>query len=91
MKFEVPLLIVMAASLADSFQNHRLAIGSHRTSKIHREASAEEADTVSQTVTKEDLLGARDAIDKLLREKACGGCIRVMSHVARYCLPDWQF
>jgi hypothetical protein len=28
--------------------------------------------TMAATVTKEDLLGARDAIDKLLREKACG-------------------
>lgn len=28
--------------------------------------------TEAQTVTKEDLLAARDEIDKILREKACG-------------------
>lgn len=36
-----------------------------------QQATAAE-ETESQAVTKEDLLGARDEIDRLLREKACG-------------------
>jgi hypothetical protein len=42
---------------------------------IQRKAT--EKDTDATVVTKDDLLGARDEIDKLLREKACGTHNRV--------------
>ena len=67
MKFQLPLSVVLlSAPSVSAFQNHRKS----RISTITRRATAKDV----ETVTKEDLLAARDEIDKLLREKACGTC-----------------
>ena len=69
MKLQLPLAVLLcSASSTSAFQNHFPSHRGHRASSFQRGSTAQE----TETVTKEDLLGARDAIDKLLREKACG-------------------
>lgn len=70
MKFYLPFFLITTSSCVNSFQNRPSLSGSHRTSIIQRKATEKDTDTT--VVTKDDLLGARDEIDKLLREKACG-------------------
>ena len=76
MKFYLSILVALTttAPCVNSFQNyHRPSFfQSHKTISVtQRQATAAE-ETAPQTVTKEDLLGARDEIDRLLREKSCG-------------------
>lgn len=67
MKLQLSLSVVFfAAPCVSAFQNHRNRM--HKVSSVERRSTAKDI----ETVTKEDLLGARDEIDKLLREKACG-------------------
>ena len=78
MKIHLPLAFALfSAPSVSSFQNrhHRLHI---RMSTMQRKSTAEDI----ETVTKETLLAARDEIDELLREKACGmfNCCVTLSH-----------
>ena len=66
MKIQILSFLALTASNVDSFQTRK----HYRRSAILLKAMPEDID--SQAVTKDDLLGARDEIDKLLREKACG-------------------
>ena len=48
----------------NAFQNRRVAASAMKLKAASQETAA--------PVTKDDLLAARDAVDQLLREKACG-------------------
>jgi L-ascorbate peroxidase len=67
MKFHLPVFLgFLTSSQVNAFTN----LCTTRSPAMTLWATSE--GTEAQTVTKEDLLAARDEIDKLLREKACG-------------------
>lgn len=81
MKLHLPISVVFLSALGVSaFQTHRNAM--HRMPTVARRA----ASTDVEPVTKDTLLAARDDIDKLLREKACGKYDHFVLHSANHCL-----
>ncbi len=81
MKLHLPISVVLlSASGVSAFQNHRNRL--HRMPTVAQKSTANDV----EPVTKETLLAARDEIDNLLREKACGKFDRFVLCIANDCV-----
>jgi len=69
MKYTLPFFVAFATtSCVDAFHTRPTLVPRTSVTKLKMSTS----DTKTGMVTKDDLLGAREAIDHLLRKEACG-------------------